>query len=248
MKRWIFFCLLGLVGAAAAEPIRFASGAARVSLVELYTSEGCSSCPPADRWLGQLRDDPTLWKSVVPVEFHVNYWNSLGWTDRLSTRAFTEREYAYAKAWGSENVYTPCFVRDGAEWKPTWGGAGGTPVPSGDLELVVGGDGRCRAEYRPVGSFPAAGGDYIVHLAILGGGLTSKVSAGENDGKTLRHEFVVLGLDQARLEPGTAGGPLQAGLTLPTPLVADAARHAVAAWVTRRGDLAPVQATGGWLP
>src|SRR5450432_1176256 len=102
MKVFLFMALIGSAGAFAAESPRFTSGSSQVALVELYTSEGCSSCPPADQWLGALKDDAGLWKEFVPVEFHVNYWDSLGWKDRLSSPAYTAREYAYASAWGSQ--------------------------------------------------------------------------------------------------------------------------------------------------
>ena len=106
----IKLCIPFLLAAAAGvsgEPLHFSSGPERIALIELYTSEGCSSCPPADRWLGALAGRQGLWKDFVPVEFHVNYWDSLGWKDRLSTPEFTAREYAYSSAWGAPNVYTP---------------------------------------------------------------------------------------------------------------------------------------------
>ena len=90
-----------------AEPARFTSGPAQTALIELFSSEGCSSCPPAERWLGSLRTEPGLWRGFVPVAFHVDYWNRLGWPDRFSTREFTAREYDYAAAWHSDSVYTP---------------------------------------------------------------------------------------------------------------------------------------------
>jgi hypothetical protein len=243
------FLILGLLVAAVAasgEPLRFSSGASRVALIELYTSEGCSSCPPADQWLGELAKKPGLWTEFVPVEFHVNYWDSLGWKDRLSTHEFTAREYAYSSAWGSPSVYTPCFVRNGAEWRPLLGGTDAQGDPSGVLSVEVGDDGRCRVEFQPGPGSDK--GPYAVHLALLGGGISSKVTAGENDGRTLKHEFVVLGLAQGDLSPDAAGGALRAALPLPQPLVRDAKRRALAAWVVRRGELTPLQATGGWLP
>src|SRR5476651_2604058 len=111
-----FLFLVTAVALVAAEPQRFASGPNRVSLVELYTSEGCSSCPPAERWIAARKNDAGLWRDFVPVAFHVDYWNRLGWPDRFSTREFTQRQYTQAAAWGTGSVYTPCFVRDGAEW------------------------------------------------------------------------------------------------------------------------------------
>jgi hypothetical protein len=240
---------LGLLFAAvtaSAEPLRFSSGTARVALIELYTSEGCSSCPPADQWLGALADKPGLWKEFVPVEFHVNYWDSLGWKDRLSTRDFTAREYAYSSAWGSQSVYTPCFVRNGSEWKPLLGSPGSGSEASGILSVEVGEDGKCKVAYQP--GQGSDKGTYDIHIALLGGGLSSKVTAGENDGRTLSHEFVVIGLAETQLSRDGTAGSLRAQLAVPAPIVTDAKRRALAAWVVRHGDLAPLQATGGWLP
>jgi hypothetical protein len=240
---------LGLLGAAAvasAEPQHFSSGTARVALIELYTSEGCSSCPPADQWLGSLAGKPGLWTEFVPLQFHVNYWDSLGWKDRLSTRGFTERQYAYSSAWGSSNVYTPCFVMNGEEWRPLLGGLPPPGGPSGTLSVELEG-GACRAEFTPAPGTGAEKTAYEVHVALLGGGITSKVTAGENDGRMLTHEFVVLGISDSRLSPGAPGAALLAEVPLPRATVPDARRRALAAWVTRRGELAPLQATGGWL-
>ncbi len=229
----------------AAAPVRFASGPARVSLIELYTSEGCSSCPPAERWLGQLRDAPGLWRDFVPVAFHVDYWNRLGWPDRFSSRDFTQREYAYAAAWGTESVYTPCFVRDGAEWRTrelprAATGAGTTAAgmaATGALTVTY--DGAIlRAEFAPASETKGPAGAYEVHAAILGAGIVSKVASGENRGETLRHEFVALALGHG--VPGR-------DFALAIPAVAGVPRHALAVWITRRGSLVPVQAAGGWL-
>jgi hypothetical protein len=236
--------LLAAVGVSA-EPLHFSSGPSRIALIELYTSEGCSSCPPADRWLGALAGQPGLWRDFVPVEFHVNYWDSLGWKDRLSTPEFTAREYAYSSAWGSQNVYTPCFVRNGAEWKPLEGDTSASGERAGILSVEVGDDGNCRVVFHP-----ASGSDrdpYEVHVALLGSGLASKVTAGENGGHTLRHEFVVLGLAKSELTPDSPGSGVHAEVAVPKPIAPDAKRLALAAWVVRRGDLTPVQATGGWL-
>ncbi|HVU25542.1 MAG TPA: DUF1223 domain-containing protein [Opitutus sp.] len=227
-----------LAGAAASAcigaPLHLQSGPARVSLIELYTSEGCSSCPPADRWLARLRDHAGLWREFVPLEFHVDYWNRLGWPDRFSTREFTAREYAYAGAWQGDSVYTPCFVRDGREWRDR-----GPPRPTGETAgmLVASYDGRTvSASFTPADQ--SAGGPFELHAALLGGGISSKVTAGENNGETLQHEFVALAL---------AHGAADAALPLPRKHVAGVARYALAVWVTRRGELEPLQAAGGWL-
>jgi hypothetical protein len=229
--------MFGLNGAAAqaANPVHFASGPARVSLIELYTSEGCSSCPPAEQWLGQLRDQPGLWRDFVPVAFHVDYWNRLGWPDRFSKKEFTQREYDYSAAWSSDSVYTPCFVRDGAEWKARGVPSAASGSAVGTLTLDYDGA-TLKAEFVPAGKGVA--GDFEVHIAVLGAGIVSKVTAGENRGETLKHDFIVLSLTKGK--PGYV-------LPLVVPEVAGVPRHALAAWVTKRGSLIPVQATGGWL-
>ena len=227
---------VGLLGVAAlrGEPARFASGTTQTSLVELFTSEGCSSCPPAERWLATLRDSPVLWRDFVPVAFHVDYWNRLGWPDRFATREFTQREYDYAAAWASGSVYTPCLVRDGVDLGNTR-----SLAPSGRAagRLTVAYDGAVvHAEFSPAAA--QAGEQFEIHAAYLGDGIVSRVTAGENNGETLHHEFIALALAHA---------PLGRDLALPAPKVSGVTRHALAVWVTRRGELMPLQATGGWL-
>ncbi|HWZ95479.1 MAG TPA: DUF1223 domain-containing protein [Opitutaceae bacterium] len=225
------------------EPLRFASGARRTALVELYTSEGCSSCPPAERWLAGLREEPGLWRDFVPVAFHVNYWDNLGWPDRFASRQFTQRQYALAATWGGGSVYTPCFVCDGAEWHPS-SAPGASDKIAGLLAVNYDpASGHCRVRFLRTEKSP---GSYDAHVALLGGGLASNVTAGENEGVTLQHEFVALVLVD---EPMRADGmAAMAELMLPQSKTKDAARRALAAWVTRRGELAPLQATGGWVP
>lgn len=238
MRILVFALVLGAVTAFAAEPKKFSSNATRTHLLELYTSEGCSSCPPAEAWLGELRDDPGLWRDFVPVAFHVVYWDQLGWRDRFASKAYTEREYRYAADWGSGSVYTPCFVLDGADQRSRTGRS--------MLRASTEAAGVLTANYSATGALsvnfsPADRGDYEVHAAILGGGITSDVRAGENSGRTLHHEFIALALRSEPVRNGTAE------LLLPVPGTAGVTRHALAVWVTRRGEQAPVQATGGWL-
>ena len=235
MSMRLILLLIGLLAIPlSAAPRHFASGENRTHLLELFSSEGCSSCPPAEAWLGSLREAPGLWRDFVPVAFHVTYWDRLGWPDRFARREFTGRQYAHASRWGSGNVYTPAFVLDGAEWR----GRGSPPAAatgqSGVLSVDWTDDGACRVEFAPAG-------DYEVHVALLGGGIVSSVRAGENGGRTLHHEFVALGLVTEKLAAG------RAVLQLPLAVPAGVTRRALAVWVTRRGDLSPVQATGGWL-
>ena len=231
-----FVLLLGLpLFLGAAELRHFSSGENRVHLLELYSSEGCSSCPPAEQWLGELRDAPGLWRDFVPVAFHVDYWDRLGWRDRFARKEYTARQSAYSNSWHSDNVYTPEFVLDGAEWRKAQGGPpSAATLPAGVLTVDYLVTGFWRVSFVPAG-------DFDVHVARLAGGIVSAVRAGENSGHQLRHEFVVTELKSAHLTSGTVEMKLNDDAT------DGVTRRALAAWITRRGELAPIQATGGWL-
>ena len=238
--------VMGLAGAhaaAASAPVQtISSGPARVSLLELYTSEGCSSCPPADAWLTALAKT-RAWKDVVPVAFHVDYWDYLGWEDVFATPAYSERQRVYAAAWKSERVYTPGFVLDGAEWR---GYYDREPLPAargdaGTLSLAIGGDGVV-VSFAPAGK---AAESYTAHIATLGMGLERSVHAGENKGKTLVHDFVVLSYQQVPLT--LANGTHTGASVLTTVVNPVPADYAVAVWVTARGGVTPLQAAGAPL-
>ncbi|HVT81306.1 MAG TPA: DUF1223 domain-containing protein [Phycisphaerae bacterium] len=235
--------LAGLAAISHGAPLSFSSGNGHVTLIELYTSEGCNSCPPADKWLTSLRDAPGLWKDFVPVGFHVDYWNGLGWADRYAMKAFTERQHALVAEWDIPSAYTPCFARDGREWRGKRELKGGPMPGGGRLSLEIGDAGKIQIEFKPDKPSGAAG--YTVHVALLGNGFTSRVTAGENRGETLRHDFVALDLVEAGLRPGN--GAFTAELSLPTSAIKPVPRKAVAAWVTRRGSFVSLQAAGGWL-
>ncbi len=222
---------------------RFESGPTQTALVELYTSEGCSSCPPAEAWLSRQKENPGLWKQFVPLAFHVDYWDRLGWRDRFSSKKWTERQSRYAALWRSESVYTPAVVVNGREVR-NWSSSN----PSRPNETKTGrlsartSDGKSfTVEFQPDGGSASS---WQVHAALLGSGISSKIGGGENGGRNLQHDFVVLELREADMK--TEGGAAHARLTFEEkgePRV----RPAIAIWVTAGNQLAPVQATGGWL-
>jgi hypothetical protein len=236
----LFALLLAALPAAAA-PVTFESEDAPATLIELFTSEGCSSCPPAEAWLGRLKTRPDLWKRVVPVAFHVDYWNNLGWPDRFATRAYTARQQRYAAAWRTSSVYTPGLVRDGREW-PNWAGELVLPaaVPVGKLRVTLRDRTQAEVTFSPTVPAPKT---LQVEIVLLGGGLVTDVPRGENSGRRLQHEFVALSLTTAALT--AADGRYTATVALPAK-TADPAR-ALAAWVTPGDAQPPLQATGGWL-
>ena len=235
---------LGMLTNLFAAEIRFESGPRQTALVELYTSEGCSSCPPAEAWLSQQMDNPALWNQFVPLAFHVDYWDRLGWRDRFSSKQWTERQRRYAALWQSESVYTPAVVVNGREQR-AWSGL--SFAPPNDQQpgvlTVKTTDGKTFAiEFQPRGG---GAPDWEAHAALLGSGISSKIGAGENSGRKLEHDFVVLDLRDAAMK--SENGTLRARLTMDATGEAGA-RKAVAVWISLRDRLAPVQATGGWLP
>jgi len=220
------------------------SAAKQIPLLELYTSEGCSSCPPAEEWLNRLKDSSALWRDFVPVAFHVDYWDRLGWRDPWAARAFSDRQRNYAGQWRTDSIYTPEFVFNGREW-PDWRNKAvptGGEVQSGSLTASSSDTNHWVVSFTPVA---ASGMEYQVHAALLAGGLNSDVRAGENRGRRLTHEFVAIKLVNAQMV--RRGDSFTGEVTFdPLPNAADS-RLAIAVWVTGAGQLQPLQAAGGWL-
>jgi len=242
---------LALLGgsAAGAAPVTFESSARQTSLVELYTSEGCSSCPPAEAWLSGLKDDPGLWRDFVPVAFHVDYWNYLGWRDQWSREEYSDRQQEYARVWGAANVYTPEFVLNGQEWQRhlwTKSVPSGTASDAGVLR-VTSPDGReWQATYTvPVDATPGVH-VYQLHTALLVCEVGSDVKAGENSGRRLNHDFAAVTLTEQPLVSKT--NEFRGAFRVDEKSKPTAGRLALAAWVVPNGQSVPVQAVGGWLP
>lgn len=179
--------LLALVASGADAACTATSDNKAVHLVELYTSEGCSSCPPADRWLARLPDDGT-W---IALAFHVDYWDSLGWKDRFADPRFTDRQRDLARRSNSTIVYTPEVALDGREWR-SW--QRGTPAPAAGqqplvLDLEPGTE--LTAKLRMPTAEPVPDRELEAYFALTESSLSSNVRAGENAGATLHHDHVV---------------------------------------------------------
>jgi hypothetical protein len=231
----LIFC--GSVFPAMARDIVLETSSSQVRLLELFSSEGCSSCPPAETWLSNLQNSSELWKSIVPVSFHVTYWDYLGWPDRFARPEYTQRQQQYAALWNSESVYTPAFVVNGEEWKGWFRGQGLAGVDTSNPgKLTV----RINGDHVAVEFVANQKDSYKLFLAPLGMNLSSKVGAGENSGRHLRHDFVALNLQNSDLQP--AEGKWITALKVDWQ---DA--KAVAVWITRGGSLMPIQAVGGFL-
>jgi len=238
---YIKFIVIFLLGAlslpALAEPQVFTSGPNRVGTVELYTSQGCSSCPPAERYLNQLRQNPRVWKDFIPMAFHVDYWNYLGWRDRFSKAEYSQRQRQYARTRRMNTVYTPGFFVDGREWRR--GFSNGLPrfnsQKSGELTISVENQ-SVSGSYKTVSPLT----ELKLNTVVLGMGLMTDIKAGEREGHVTEHEFVVLGYQQQALKNSGFTAPI------PKPVVA-AKQYAVAVWISRGGDPTPIQAVGGML-
>jgi len=247
MRKFIFLLLLwSAMNSLSAERIQFQSSTNRTALLELYTSEGCSSCPPAEAWFSRLNANPRLWKDFVPVAFHVDYWDHLGWRDPFGAADYSDRQRAYAAAWKSRSVYTPGFVLDGKEWRG-WFNRDGLPrasnQPAGTLTASSDEGKQWLLRFEPAARNSSA---FDFHTALLGSDLTSDVKAGENRGRKLQHHFVVLTFVRASSKGN--GDSFQAETSLIPPSRLPTKRLAVAVWVTRHNNLQPLQAVGGWLP
>jgi hypothetical protein len=188
-----FGCLASTTVTVAAPSCRVESGARAPQVVELYTSEGCSSCPPADQWLSSLKGRADL----LPLAFHVNYWDRLGWTDRFASPEATARQAALARL-DRSGVYTPQVRVDGRDWRtwPTLPPLAPASVPPA-LTLVR------EADTVSAQVAAAPGRQLAGYWAVLEDGHVSAVKAGENSGTTLRHDHVVRLLQPV---PAWAGG------------------------------------------
>lgn len=240
----LYFSILLPITVTAGSDITFTSPSQQTTLLELYTSEGCSSCPPADKWLSTLKDDPRLWKEIIPIAFHVDYWNYLGWEDKFSRAEYSQRQRNYARFNRLKTVYTPGFLQNGKEWR-AWFRSRHFNTNLGEivgrLEVTIS-DKTVTANFRP--EKPITGKLHL-HVAWLGFDLITEVRDGENEGKNLQHDFV--SLDTQSVQETKAADAYRWQFTLSTPTNGLPRKKGIAFWITNGSDPTPIQATGGWL-
>jgi hypothetical protein len=186
------------VAAGTPDACRADSPAHRVALLELYTSEGCSSCPPADEWLRNLARAGIGTDRVVPLALHVDYWNDLGWRDPFSSPQFTRRQRALAAQNRSRTVYTPGFFLNGREWRgwhrnelPARVAALAGEHPAAGIYLDASASGDTLHLRGQVHWERDAARRAVLFLVVLENNLVTEVGAGENAGRRLRHDHVV---------------------------------------------------------
>jgi hypothetical protein len=186
-----------MTGAANATPACSGSSPAHtVALVELYTSEGCDSCPPADKFFSGLRAGGVASEQAVLLSLHVDYWNYIGWKDMYSRPAFTERQRKLADLVGSRTIYTPeMFIAARELRSDRWQGGvqesvkrvNATPARA-DIAISLGTPGPAGLPIEVKASALVNG---KLHVALVQSGIDSQVKSGENRGRLLHHDYVV---------------------------------------------------------
>ena len=244
----IRICAALAVGASLAFPVHAAqcsaqSGARTAVLVELYTSEGCDSCPPADRWLSSLQSQGYTPEKVVPLALHVDYWDYIGWKDPYAKREFATRQRRLADLKRAKIIYTPQVLLQGQDFRHWDSRDFGSAVekmnsqpPRAKIALSVNAMGRTSLDVALSAELLSAAErkDAAVYLAAFENKLTSQVAAGENKGKTLPHDYVV----REWIGPIEFGADLKVGEKRTLPLLPNAnpKQSGVAAFVQNRSS------------
>ena len=192
-------------------------------VLELFTSEGCSSCPPADALISELGSST---KSVIPLAYHVDYWNHLGWADPFSSRQWSERQSDYARAMNLDGEYTPQMVISGA-WQCGGSDAGSieravaaalsaSPLGRTSIQTSLADRGSRKLQVKVTAQMlnTAGTGPDVVMLAIYENGLVSKIGAGENGGREITYDYTVRKLLPAFELDGAKGASASKELTI----------------------------------
>lgn len=244
--RLIHLVLIGLsllvsAKSVVAEPVTISSSEEHTYFLELYTSQGCSSCPPAEHWIGQFTENKNLWKSIIPVNFHVNYWDYLGWVDPFGSAEFSQRQRTYAALGHSRIIATPGFMIDGKGWQGWFKGTG-FPKPniksSNKLTAIID-DTQVKLDFDSM-----TDNDLVAHVALLGFGVKTDVTGGENNRRVLSHDFVVIGYEQGAMTVDNKSSSID--LPFPVPVEVDTTKTALVVWVSTKDDPSPIQVAADW--
>ena len=243
MNRYALYTLVALTGLPAAGFAAPAcskqSPAHTVALLELYTSEGCSSCPPADKFVSGLQKGGLTAEQVVPLALHVDYWDYIGWKDVYGRRDFTERQRWLSQLANSRTIYTPEIFVTGAEvrdwnWSLRGGVAGvvkrvNAKPAQADIGITLG---KLAGQTLPVEISTRSAPGGRLYVALYENGITSDVRAGENRGESLKHDYVVRDwLGPIDLGDGGKAGKAALPRALNVPMGALAKNLGVAAFV-----------------
>jgi hypothetical protein len=169
---------------------RATSGKTVPAIVELYTSEGCNSCPPADRWLSQQIASTETRSKMIALAFHVDYWDYIGWKDAYARADFGARHSSMVRANGSTTVYTPQIFINGRDDRSWRAGIAGMTAPLARATMDVEADWKeGKLAFR--GRVTEGGEAVRIRYAVVENGISTVVKAGENAGETLKQDAVV---------------------------------------------------------
>lgn len=216
----------------------FGSGEKSNTVLELFTSEGCSSCPPADEWFSEFKGTPELFTQIVPLAFHVDYWDGLGWSDKYAKKEYSNRQRQYQKSGNARVVATPAVMKNGFALRHRYN-ANKDRATVGVLNATLEGK-TLKVNFDNL----AKQKNLILNAALLGVDIVSSVQSGENRGRRLKHDFVVLEHDVHKTNQSTQ----QLGWSIPLPdSNIKAPNYGVALWVSnsRTGEI--IQGTGAML-
>ena len=158
----------------AAQAGEYTSGVRTTDVLELYTSEGCSSCPPADRWFTTLKDKSAVFEDFIPLAFHVDYWNYLGWDDRFASSDYSNRQRKHVAVGNVRQSYTPGVVLNGDEWRGHLQGVRqweASEQRAGILKAVLGEDNKLAVNFSPASADYFKHDELVLNVAYLGMGL-----------------------------------------------------------------------------
>ena len=231
----LFLSLLGILQAG--ENISFQSSNKQARVIELFTSQGCSSCPPTEKWINNFLKKKNLWQDFVPLVFHVDYWDYLGWKDIYAKKEFTQRQYDYKKNGNVGSIYTPGVLINGKEYR------GGIILQSKKLVGVLSGIFK---NQRVIVSYSEKSQNLELNIALLGFGVVTNILRGENAGEALPQEFVVLSYQKFFKEKKIDINQWDFDF-LTENQQGKVKKFAIALWVSDQKSKKIVQATGFWL-
>lgn len=212
-------------------------------MLEVFSSQGCSSCPPAEAWLNGFRADQGLWQTLVPINFHVDYWDYLGWADPYANSEYSLRQRDYQHFKHIKTVATPGFVVDGKGWNG-WFVGQNVPVKQrvspGKLTAKIG---HQSVEITYI-DHEQQGQSMTATIAVLGFDQETSIGRGENQGRKLIHDFIVLNHSNKMLSAENN----QYHTSMPMPDISrfSSAKTAVVVWISQGMDPQPIQVVADW--
>lgn len=222
----------------------YVSSVERTHLLEVFSTQSCSSCPPAQEWVSRLYGHKQLYKKFIPIVYHVDYWDYLGWKDPYSSRAFSVRQRRYVSQWQARTAYTPMFVFNGRENRNrSVGQLTGPAQKVGVLKASCSKELVCSVVFRPLKKSQQK---LVLHVAVIGQKIKTEVTAGENSGRTLKHDFLVLS-KQAKKFPKKSKDAYATRIQVKKSATQKAPEVSLVLWLTTEKNQTPIQAVGGQI-